>query len=93
MAEFDIRFRSGENDSGTLYAAVGEDGKKYPPKRILELATGVPRNKFYGGRPSNAVFNGFGFRIVETENGQVSPEEIAREQARWQNLSLTSTIC
>jgi hypothetical protein len=48
MKEFDVRFRSTEGDSGTLYAVI-ENGKRYPQKRILELANGVPRNKFYGG--------------------------------------------
>jgi hypothetical protein len=48
-------YRSNEDDSGSLYA-VAEAGKRYPPKRILELATGVPRNKFYGGKPSTSVW-------------------------------------
>jgi hypothetical protein len=83
MKEFDLRYRSNEVDSGTLYAVV-EAGRRYPPKRILELATGVPRNRFYGGKPSNVVFVGLGFHIVETESipsGQTA-EEIAKEQAR-----------
>ena len=76
-----MRFRSTEGDSGTLYAVI-ENGKRYPPKRILELATGVPRNKFYGGKPSNDVFFGLGFHVAETENVGESPEEIVKEQAR-----------
>ena len=81
MKEFDVRFRSTGDDSGTLYAVI-ENGKRYPPKRILELATGVPRSKFYGGKPSNDVFYGLGFHIAETENGEESPDEIGKEQAR-----------
>ncbi len=81
MKEFDLRFRSTEDDSGTLYAVM-ENGKRYPPKRILELATGVPRSKFYGGKPSNDVFYGLGFHIAETEDGGASPQEISKEQAR-----------
>ena len=40
-------------------------------------------NKFYGGKPSNDVFVGLGFRIAESdlEQGKTT-EEIAREQAR-----------
>jgi hypothetical protein len=68
MKEFDLKFRSSEADSGTLYA-VEENRKPYPPKRILELATGVPRNLFYGGKPSNDVFVALGFRIVEPGAG------------------------
>jgi hypothetical protein len=83
MKEFDLNFRSSEDDSGTLYA-VEEEGRRYPPKRILELATGVPRNKFYGGKPSNEVFVGLGFRIVESDGNQPgkTPEQTEKEQAR-----------
>ena len=81
MKEFDVRFRSTEDDSGTLYTVI-ENGRRYPPKRILELATGVPRSKFYGGKPSNDVFYGLGFHIAETEDGGASPQEISKEQAR-----------
>jgi hypothetical protein len=82
MKQFDTRFRSSENDSGTLYA-VEVDGKRYPPKRILELATGVPRNQFYGGKPSNDVFLGLGFLITESDSSKgINPDQIAKEQAR-----------
>ncbi len=83
MNEFDLRYRATEQDAGTIYA-VEEGGKRYPPKRILELATGVPREKFYGGEPSNNVFHSLGFLIskVHPEMGWITPEEIALEQAR-----------
>jgi hypothetical protein len=83
MKEFDLRFRSTEDDSGRLYA-VEEEGRQYPPKRILELATGVPRNKFYGGKPSNDVFVGLGFHIVASDGSQSgkTAEQIEKEQAR-----------
>ena len=82
MKEFDLKFRLNEDESGTLYA-VEEAGKTYPPKRILELATSVPRNKFSGGKPSNDVFVGLGFRITESHpERRKTAEEIAKEQAR-----------
>lgn len=83
MNEFDSRCRSAEQDAGTIYA-VEEGGKPYPPKRILELATGVPRNKFYGGEPSNDVFRSLGFLVskAHSENGWASPEEIASKLSR-----------
>ncbi len=77
MREFDSRFRAGENESGTLYSVV-EDGKVYPPKRILELATGIPRSKFYGGQPSNDVLRGLGFYIAAGEGGPGSAHDLAR---------------
>jgi len=83
MEEFDVKFRSSEVDSGTLYAVL-ENGKPYPPKRILELATGVPRNQFHGGKPSNDVFVALGFLITESDAGGIgqTPDQIAQEQAR-----------
>jgi hypothetical protein len=83
MKDFDTTFRSNEDETGTLYA-VQETGKSYPPKRILELATSVPRNKFYGGKPSNDVFCALGFHIIESDakRGLITAEDIAKEQAR-----------
>lgn len=83
MKIFDVQFRLGEGDSGTLYA-IEESGMRYPPKRILELATGVPRSQFYGGKPTNDVFVGLGFQIVESDNNHTtkSPQQVALEQAR-----------
>jgi len=85
MTEFDLKYRSIEPDSGTIYA-VEDSGKRYPPKRILEIATGVPTNQFYGGKPSNDVFRTLGFYIstVDSQIGWKSPEQIAAEQARLQ---------
>jgi len=84
MREFDLRFRPREEESGTLYA-VQEDGKRYPPKRILELTTGAPRNKFYGGEPANRVFRRLGFevlRVAKNYRGWKTAKEIAAEKIR-----------
>lgn len=81
MQEFDLNFRAAENDSGTLWAVL-ENGRRYPPKRILELATRVSRNKFYGGKPSNNVFVALGFHVIEADGSAKSPEQITKEQAR-----------
>jgi hypothetical protein len=85
MNEFDLRYRATEQDAGTIYS-VEEGGKRYPPKRILEIATGVPTNHFYGGKPSNDVFRTLGFHVstVDSQIGWKSPEQIAAEQARLQ---------
>jgi hypothetical protein len=84
MREFDMRFRLNEEDSGTLYA-VQEDGKRYPPKRILGLATGVPVNKFNGGEPSNHVFRSLDFEVLKIAPHQhtwKTAKELANEKAR-----------
>ena len=83
MSEFDLRFRLLEEESGTLYA-VQADGKRYPPKRILELATGAPRSTFYGGEPSNRIFRKLGFeilRIAKTYHGWKTAKELVAEKA------------
>jgi hypothetical protein len=69
LTEFDRKFRSSEDDSGTRYT-IEEGGRRYPPKRILELATGISRNKFHGGKPSNDVFIRLGFNIKESNGNQ-----------------------
>jgi len=83
LKEFDLKLRSSEDDSGTLYA-VEEAGRSYPPKRILELATGIPRHKFYGGKPSNDVFAGLGFHIIKSDSNpsRKAAVQAAKEQAR-----------
>ena len=70
MNKFDQKFRTREDDSGTLYAIKKQKtGRRYPPKRILELATGTPRTQFSGGRPSNDVFSKLGFLVVDAGSG------------------------
>lgn len=84
MKEFDLQFRVKEEDTGTMYA-VEEDGKRYPPKRLLAIATGVPVGKFYGGERSNKVFQRLRFkvlRIAENQRAWKTAEEIAAEKAR-----------
>jgi len=63
MREFDSEHRSTESDAGKRYA-IEEAGQHYPPKRILQLATGVELGEFYGGRQSNDVFRNLGFQVA-----------------------------
>jgi hypothetical protein len=42
------------------------EGKKYPPKRILSMATGTLWQEFEGGvQQTNRVLRNLGFRIVD----------------------------
>jgi len=84
MKEFDLRFRAQEEVTGTLYA-VDHDGKRYPPKRILAIATGVPVQYFSGGEPSNHIFRNLGFNVLKVKSYRrtlKTPSEIAREERR-----------
>jgi hypothetical protein len=58
---------------------VNENSKPYPPKRILELATGVPTSQFWGGPPTNSVFQKFGFRVDRKDPRQDWNETVAKQ--------------
>ncbi len=84
MNDFDLHYRLDEQDSGTKYA-VEHDGKRYPPKRLLELATGVSRTRFSGGERTNSVYRGLGFEVLELADGRglsKTAKELAKEMTR-----------
>lgn len=56
--------------------ALLHDGKIYPPKKIVALATGLDVNSFYGGRPTNSLLETHGFTIqrLHTEVAISTPE-------------------
>ena len=45
--------------------AVLYDGRKYPPKLILSMASGIPVTDFNGGEQANNVFKKLGFQVVD----------------------------
>src|SRR5580700_5910773 len=45
------------------YALVFE-GRRYPPKEIISIATGVPASTFSGGLESNSYLRKLGFTVV-----------------------------
>ena len=48
---------------GTYRYAIRYDGRLYPPKHILSVATGIPTAEFNGGEQTNRVFRQLGFDI------------------------------
>ena len=50
-------------EKGTYKYAVRYDGRMYPPKHILSLATGIPTADFNGGEQTNRVFRQLGFDV------------------------------
>ena len=52
--------------TGTIWF-VENDGKRYPPKWVLSLATGVPRNEFGGGENSNRPLRELQFHVDRVE--------------------------
>ncbi|MBN2116288.1 MAG: hypothetical protein JW730_06950 [Anaerolineales bacterium] len=48
---------------GTYKYAVRYDGRVFPPKHILSVATGIPTSEFNGGEQTNRVFRQLGFDV------------------------------
>lgn len=46
------------------YFAVAFEGMRYPPKKIISLATGAPLTAFSGGYQSNSFLKKLGFEVV-----------------------------
>jgi hypothetical protein len=63
----DYRGKAGVKDSGRGWF-VQENGKRYPPKLVLSLATGVPRSEFFGGQPTNNIFLALNFDVRELDD-------------------------
>lgn len=66
-----------QTSAAQKYALVHE-GLRYPPKKIISLATGVPVSKFSGGRQSNEYLKNRGFEIVAIDNSVGGPLEAPR---------------
>jgi 5-methylcytosine-specific restriction protein A len=47
----------------TYKYAVRYDGRLYPPKHILSMATGILNTDFNGGEQTNRVFRQLGFDV------------------------------
>lgn len=72
MQIFDAQWRGSDEYSGwegnkNYTYAINHKGQLYPPKKIISIATGMPVNTFYGGRPSNTYLESRGFTIVELD--------------------------
>lgn len=70
MRDFDAQYSyTNDYDSwlekGNYKYAVQHDGKLYPCKYILSLATGVPTSEFSGGEQTNRVFRRLGFSVID----------------------------
>ncbi|PKN92923.1 MAG: hypothetical protein CVU44_12900 [Chloroflexi bacterium HGW-Chloroflexi-6] len=50
-------------NKGTYKFAVRFDGRLYPPKQILSMATGIPTSDFSGGEQTNRIFRELGFDV------------------------------
>ncbi len=69
MKKFDRDYRGqpGVKDIGQQWF-IQENGQRYPPKWALSLATGVPRNEFQGGEPTNKILRALGFDLRDVDD-------------------------
>jgi MoxR-like ATPase len=70
IREFDVKllptdeWRTWENKLSQVWALVHE-GKRYPPKKIISMATGISVNDFSGGPETNGYLNGLKFEVIK----------------------------
>lgn len=50
-------------NKGSYKFAVRFDGRLYPPKQILSMATGISTSDFSGGEQTNRIFRELGFDV------------------------------
>jgi Endonuclease NucS len=67
MERFDHDYRGKVPDTGHLWF-VKENAKQYPPKWVLSLATGIPRNEFHGGDQTNKVLLALKFELMQIDD-------------------------
>lgn len=96
MVEFDRAFRdmpewaAWEANAAQIFAIV-QAGKRYPPKKIISLATGMPVNSFSGGNQSNLYLKGLGFEVIRLEHegmlNAVPHFEVGHTYDRWPEIN------
>lgn len=69
IRDFEVNWRDtteymGWEQNRNYLHAIKYEGKMYPPKKIISIATGMPTRSFYGGTPSNSYLAERGFEIV-----------------------------
>jgi MoxR-like ATPase len=57
-------WRAWESNGSQVWALV-HDGKHYPPKKIISLATGISVNEFSGGPETNVYLDALGFDVIK----------------------------
>jgi hypothetical protein len=88
MRKFDEMVKKhGGRRTGTGWF-VEEGGQRYPPKWVVSLATGVPRNEFGGGEGIHRPLKELGFKIGEVDVDDGPINEQVRPPSSLQSLSV-----
>src|SRR2546428_14118513 len=79
MDEFDAKERnaaewSGWEQNANYEHAIVRDGKRYPVKHIVSIATGVPKTEFSGGPEANSYVEKLGFAVEPVRSGGIALE-------------------
>jgi 5-methylcytosine-specific restriction enzyme A len=75
MAEFDTELRGaarwiGWESHGRQKYAITHDGRLYPVKKVISMASGVPRGEFSGGAGANGYLQSLGFDVIQVSSGR-----------------------
>ncbi len=76
--------------------AVQHDGKLYPPKKILSLATGENVSVFVGGEPTNRIFGNLGFNVIElNKEGRpdISSPPVKKNEQMLTESDVIESVC
>lgn len=81
-----------ESSAAQKFALVHK-GLRYPPKKIISMATGVPVGKFSGGRQSNDYLKSRDFEILTIDNAVSGPLEaprfvVGKIYDRWPDINV-----
>jgi hypothetical protein len=77
LETFDRDLRSlpewrGWETNGNYEHGISFNDHLYPPKQIISMATGLPKNQFSGGPEANGYLTSYGFEIVPLHVGATS---------------------
>src|SRR5712692_2681154 len=77
LEKFDRDLRSspewdGWETNGNYEHGIGFNDLLYPPKQIISMATGLPKNQFSGGPEANSYLTSYGFEVVPLRVGGTS---------------------
>lgn len=81
-----------ETNAAQKFALI-HDGLRYPPKKIISMATGVPVSAFLGGRQSNEYLTSRGFKILAIDQAASGPQEVpsfvvGKIYDRWPDINV-----
>jgi len=65
-----IEWQKWENNENQIYA-IEYNNQRYPVKKIISLATGVPVSEFTGGKPSNDYIRKRGFEVINIKEDSI----------------------